>query len=116
MPRAALERRRVEAQRSGGSLTSRSPIVHDATRSSSRDSVDRRARQIEPAHVLDHVALRDIVEMTINDTDGLDGRVREAAEIDAVHALLARPAPARPVTSHRREPAFVSFLVIEIDR
>src|SRR5690349_13250366 len=105
MSPAALERRRVEARRSGGPPTSRSAFVQDATRSFCQDSVDRRARQIEPAYILDDVALRDIVEVTINDADILDGRLREAAEIHAVHALLARHALDRDVTGDWRESA-----------
>ena len=45
-------------------------------------------RDVETVHVLDDVALRDVVEVAVDDAHVLDRRVGEAAEIEAVWALL----------------------------
>ena len=47
-----------------------------------RTSVDRRAARVEAADMLDHVALRHVVEVAVDHADVLDRRVREAAEIE----------------------------------
>src|SRR5215208_3915362 len=81
-----------------------------------RHSVDRCAPKVETANVLGDIPLRDILEVAVEDTNALDRRVLEAAEVQAVWALLARHALHLDIARHRSERAFGAFFIVEVDR
>src|SRR4051812_35056955 len=81
-----------------------------------RGPVDGRSREVESANVLDDIALRDVIEVAIDDANVLYRCVCETAQIDAVHAPFTRHPLDRDVAGDRRERALVTFFVIEVDR
>src|SRR5689334_137867 len=87
-----------------------------ARRSPRRAPIDGRPREIEAAHLLDHVPFFNIFEMTIDDADVLDRRVRESAQVEGVRTLLARHALELDVARDRFERTLVALFIEKVDR